>query len=155
VALSKLSERRLTTLIGFLEALPPQARKHFDMRWWVSHKGDGERTIGHHGIQTGQEITKKKLLVECGLAACAMGWAAMIPAFKKAGLHLAPRKHYGGATILSPIYEGKENFEAGMKFFDLNDDQANMLFHPDVPAKTPAAWAARARKKLQEWKKQA
>jgi hypothetical protein len=80
MALSKLAVKRLTTLATFMEKLPASANKHFKMRQWFLHTGDHEHDIGFE--------VERKDMNHCGTVACALGWAATVPSFRKAGLKL-------------------------------------------------------------------
>ncbi len=59
MALSKLAVRRLTKLVDFMQELPPESKKKFNMSDMVFHG--------------------------CGTSACAAGWAETIPSFKRGG----------------------------------------------------------------------
>src|SRR5688572_29906761 len=78
MALSKLAVRRLTKLADYMEKLPKSAAKHFDMGAWFSHRGDHDHAIGRW--------VERDTLNYCGTTACALGWAATVPAFRRAGL---------------------------------------------------------------------
>ena len=128
MSLSKLAVRRLTTLADYMQALPKSANKHFDMGDWFSHYGEHE-----HGFQSGTPITRHDLTL-CGTVACAIGWAATIPAFKRAGLIVDQQ----GGLLLWPG-----------DFFDLNALEADHLFFAFI-IKTPKEWARRCRKFLRD-----
>jgi hypothetical protein len=130
--LSALCKRRMTKLIDFMENLPKQADKHFDMGWWVTHQGDAE-IDDEHGLKDG--VTFGKLL-SCGTAACAAGWAATVPAFRKAGFNL----ERGEDGRMRP------SIDPGV-FFDIpHPDEEGDLFGADLPLKTPKQWARHARR---------
>lgn len=61
----------------------------------------------------------------CGTSACAMGLAATIPEFKRAGLHLE-----GGWCPDVCYKDSGDGFEAAEKFFGLSMDDAAELFSP-------------------------
>jgi hypothetical protein len=112
--LSKLAVRRLTKLADYMADLPPEANKHFHMA------GAGPLVL--HG---------KRDLLKCGSSACAMGWAATIPSFRRAGWT-----------------SGWENEQA---FFDINNPSAHYLFYCSASsANTPKQWAERCRKFLRD-----
>lgn len=131
-----MNTKRLLKLIDFMDKLPRSATKHFYMGCWFKHNADHD-----HGI--GEYITKDAL-EHCGTTACALGWAAIVPGFKKAGLRV-PAQAFGPEPIT-----------AAVKFFEIDDDQAYALFNPGrygsspVPD-TPKQWAKRARRLVREW----
>jgi hypothetical protein len=139
MALSKLAARRLTKLAGFMDALPPEAEKHFFMGAWVRHEGDN-----HHGFERGHILTQRDILT-CGTTACAAGWATAVPEFKEAGLRLV----FDG-TSRGDVEYAEESAACGgalHSFFDIDDDAVEFLFdsgHETIL--TPKAWAKRCRK---------
>lgn len=135
--LSALAKRRLTKLIQFMEKLPKEADKHFKMDWWVMHN-DTAHVNGAHGLDEGVTVSK---LLSCGTAACAAGWAATIPSFRRAGFVMEDR---GGE--LSPAIEPSQ-------FFDITHVQEVDLFGSFVSVNTPKQWAKRARKLVSRWAK--
>lgn len=82
----------------------------------------------------------------CGTAACALGYAALDPSFRALGLRLeyADIGTTGVVTSIEqfnvlaqnitltiyPVYAGSSGFEAGMAFFDVNDDASSHMFDP-------------------------
>jgi len=86
--------KRLLRLADLLDTVPPE---HFDLGVWLA--GDGP---------------------PCKTAACAVGWATTIPAFRRAGL----------TTDSSgwPIYSEWGGFNAAEQFFGLTEDDALHLF---------------------------
>ena len=112
MALSRLAIRRLTKLANYMARLPKRAEKHFDIR----EAGPEEN------------VTKAQLL-KCGSSACAMGWAATIPSFKKAG------------WTSGWLHEEE--------FFAINGTQARELFY-DMSIETPKQWASHCRKFIKD-----
>lgn len=104
-----MNKRRLRVLRDHLKTVP---KKHFNLSDWVEIDG-GE-------IKNGAIAN-----VGCGTTACAMGWAASIPEFSKAGLKLAREFGY-----IAPFYEGLDGFEAARAFFDIDYMDAVYLFAP-------------------------
>lgn len=139
--LSQKAERRLTKLIEYMESLPREARAHFDMGYWFRHHGDNH----YHDLYGKSELTRRDLNL-CGTSACALGWAATIPSFRRDGLRLTPTGVYFGN-------EWCEGAEAAVVFFDITDDMAYDLFGGANRDKTPKQWAKRARKVLRAWRK--
>lgn len=58
---------------------------------------------------------------ECDTTACAVGYACMMPSFKKAGLKLV------GSV---PTYKGLDGFQAAAEFFGLTYADTSALFSP-------------------------
>jgi hypothetical protein len=131
--LSKLAVRRLTKLADYLDSLPRSQRKHFDMRKWFSHTGNHEHEIGEH--------VKPGALKHCGTTACALGWAATVPSFYKAGLRI-PTGIAGGSW--EPIGIASE-------FFEIEENDAAVLFFDcAVDIRSPKQWAKHCRKFLRD-----
>jgi len=141
--------RRLDILIDFMEALPPEAEQHFDMIDWVNHKGDSELD-GAHGLEPGSVIDDSTVLVQCGMAACALGWGAVCPALRQEGLRL----EINNAGFAHPIFREYRNFDAAAKFFEISHGQAECLFSIyESESKTPRDWAAHARSTIERWRR--
>lgn len=124
--LSKLAIRRLTKLADFMDSLPKEANKHFDMGAWLWKKE------GPYPDEIGPKDPWK-----CGATACALGWAATVPDFRKRGLRVAP-------------YRGCGNLAAASDFFDIEQYQCDKLFSGRILADTPKQWAKRCRKFIKE-----
>lgn len=133
--ITAVGKRRLLKLADFLEQLP---RKALKMETWVASR-------------TGEPPSVSE--PKCGTTACALGWAAVIPGFRRAGLRLAGMGvslHHGGHEYV-PMYEGYSGFSAGAKFFGMSLGASDHLFgadsYPGDPSKTtPKAVAKRIRK---------
>src|SRR5882672_8661582 len=111
--LSKLTVRRLTKLADYMEKLPAPKARHFEMYEWFTHKDDaGLSSVlkGVHGIENADDV-RRAVPIECGMAACAFGWATLVPAFKKAGLKIVL-----SGTTAYPSFRGKLAFEAASSF---------------------------------------
>jgi hypothetical protein len=119
-----------------------------EMKQWVSHQGR-VATIDVHGIKDAGKVERKHLL-ECGMAACAVGWACTIPAFQKEGLMMRAGV-YLDDTNLRPFFDGEEHFDAVMKFFDIDETRARRLFGPYRSVRTPQEWAKSARQIVGKW----
>lgn len=105
-------------LLFLADALMKNARdpkgSKFDLEAWVTR------------------VNKKKPL-SCGTTACAFGFAALLPKFKKLGLRLEmdePIEGYGEAAFY-PCYKGYVDFMAASKFFGVDRRIAEHLFSPD------------------------
>ncbi len=139
--LSKLAVRRLTKLADYMDALPKEANEHFYMGDWFIHDGKHE----HHFSK--RAITRRDLEF-CGTSACAMGWASTIPAFRKAGLSVAPN-----SNLLLAGYQPKGSlFEIIDRFFNIQREHSEHLFSGriQVKVKTPKQWAKHCRKFLRD-----
>jgi len=66
----------------------------------------------------------------CHTSACALGEAAMIPEFRRAGLRLVPDAEDGESVSFTPVFRGGSGEEAGAEFFDIETNWANWLFSP-------------------------
>jgi hypothetical protein len=129
MALSKLTVRRLTKLIEFMEKLPKSASKHFEMAVFLSH----EYNDHHHGVPKSQRD-----LHTCGTTACALGWAATMPYFRRLGLRFNDNLTVDGDEEIFPV--GSQKWDK--------------LFGGSNKDKTPKEWAKRARGLLKEWSAQ-
>jgi len=137
--LSKLAVRRLTKLADYMDGLPREANKHFYMGDWFIHGGEHQHRFSKRAIT-------RRDLEFCGTSACAMGWAATIPAFRKAGLSVAPN----GNLLLAGYQPKGSLFEITDRFFDIEREHSEHLFSGRLQVKTPKRWAARCRKFLRE-----
>jgi hypothetical protein len=106
-------KRRLTKLA---DRLAKVQEERFDMALWAAHNGEHSPEEDNF----------------CGTAACALGHAAMIPAFKRAGLGLDwflrdegnPDKGWSAFVR----FDGFDSEDAGAAFFGLSAEEANKLF---------------------------
>ena len=103
--LSKLAVRRLTKLADFLEKKVQDA--WFNLGTWA-----------------GSGFTEKK----CGTTACAAGWATVC--FPRSGLELEPWIGHAGTMLLT--FGDEFGFSAVTKFFDLERDDAEHIFDPEM-----------------------
>jgi hypothetical protein len=143
MALSKLAVRRLTKLADFMAKLPAPKAQHFDMYEWFTH--NRSHVIGgEHGISSAKDI-KEETILKCGMAACAFGWATMVPSFRKAGLTVSMENN-----IAYPTFRGHLAFEAAKDFFDIEHSEVHTLFGLDGGDKTPKQWAKRCREFIKE-----
>lgn len=106
--LSKLAVKRLTTLANFMDSIPRKKWKFFDME---------------HTTFDG-----------CGTAACAAGWAELVPSFKRAGY----------------------TYHTSARFFDIKEfgrgsEWSQLFFSGDAFAcRTPKQWAKHCRKFIRD-----
>lgn len=133
--LSKLAIRRLTKLADFMDALPPEARKHFDMGRWFKHNG-------MHKVKDEVSALRK---FDCGTSACAAGWACAVPEFRRAGLTIS------GNDVLYDGYSAKDSFTALSVFFDIPmTGHLGYLFGNTDNIRTPKQWAKHCRKYIRD-----
>lgn len=131
-----MNTKRLMKLIDFMDKLPQSARKHFYMGYWFGHSNDHD-----HGAW---DYVTKHALMQCGTTACALGWAAVVPSLRKAGLRVPTQR------------SGPEPISIAKEFFGIDDDKAHALFNPgrydpSPTPTTPKQWAKMARKLVNEW----
>lgn len=111
----KVSDARLLKLAAFLKNLP---RKRFDYTSWV-----GE------GFKGAPDLS-------CGTTACALGWAATMPEFKRLGLYIKVEKGFDSDGLPEvygyPALKRERCIEgdAGQVIFGLDSHEAYFLFHP-------------------------
>lgn len=71
---------------------------------------------------------------KCGTTACAVGHAASIPSFQRAGLKLVSYRMKvsgDGYKAFCPIYKGDYGYLGVANFFGIGVDEAHSLFDPD------------------------
>lgn len=116
----KEGNARLLRLAAFLRELPA---KRFDYNFFV---GDGWK-----GAQD----------LSCGTTACAIGWAATMPEFRRRGLRLIGTSaavdyqgQEGGSGCADGTVEDRHTFmsgvQAGNRIFYLTEDEGHYLFYP-------------------------
>lgn len=129
-----MNKRRLLTLARFLETKVPADK--FNMGHWMM-------------VQNGETLSCQKA-GDCGTAACAIGWAATIPAFAEAGLKIRPAWRFSSYGVVA--FAGEIEFEAVAAFFDISEPEAEHLFYaPNYRVKTikPQHVAARIRETVE------
>jgi hypothetical protein len=105
---TRIRKDRLTLLANVLESLDGFISPHFTMLGWS--------TVGDNNATTPKEV------VDCGSAACAAGYAATIPQFRREGFKLERGL---------PTFGRYTGFAACERFFGLNSRQANRVFGGD------------------------
>lgn len=135
-----VAKRRLTKLADFLAGLPD---KRFDLnKWGYTPNIDSEEFHPEEGPVDFNEVTHK-----CGTTACAMGWAASMPEFRKEGLRLEVRSstswldgedigawsinYYKRDRVNGGRDLNSEGFEAAARFMHITHSQSEYLFGPD------------------------
>lgn len=134
--ISITGKRRLLTLIRFMESAPKSVSRRFSMGVWFMHL-DGKHS---HGIEPGT-VVNRTILNQCGTKACALGWAATIPALRKAGLKLVATDGIGAVRYRD--HDG--TLESASAFFELDHHSTHNLFM-SIEAESPKQWAKAARK---------
>ena len=106
---------RLEKLHAFLGTVKP---KKFFFGSWATDQND---------------IYRKPDLNVCGTTACALGWAASMPEFRKRGLKMHWDGHWEEAYPVLKDKYGEEHTgeDAGAEFFGLSYDEADELFIPN------------------------
>ena len=149
--LSKKAVRRLTKLIEYMESLPREAHEHFNMGMWFYHDG-----VDHDHNISG-DITRKHLN-KCGTVACALGWAATVPEFRRAGLVMTSSLGTPELRDMTTGMSGPWGAAAAAEFFDIGLEQAIYLFGgrtgPRAGINTQKQWARFARRALRKWRKE-
>jgi hypothetical protein len=126
---------QMTRLRILARALRTQIKpEQFNISFWVS----GQRQNAKAVKRVYARQCNGNLSLCCADAACAAGWAALIPALKKDGLYM----DYG-----SPAYNGERGYAALQKFFGLTWRESIKLFGADNPNGAVAA-AIRIKKLL-------
>ena len=136
--------RRLNKLAELLEGITD--KKHFKMETWAEHNGSPRAFADDapHLEADGR--------FGCGTAACALGYAALHPSFRRSGLKLGAADHWMHGPIWAPEFEGLFGFAAGEAFFGLTGDDARSIFDPSAGAgKTPKQVAKRVRKLIRQY----
>lgn len=113
------SNRRLLKLADFLDALP---RKRFNYEVWVGQDWQGAPDLS------------------CGTTACALGWAATMPEFRRLGLKLDRSDRDPASGFIAPwmsggtvkLPTGEVGEEAAAEVFGLTFDEACYLFDPST-----------------------
>lgn len=125
--------QRLSALADFLDTVPAE---NFNIDTWASTKGSRymrESAVEKLFTETAEHWDARELRVEtnvdgaleCGTAACAVGWAAINPEFRAQGFTL---KREPGASHLQPSYGGRSGWSAVDAFFELSGKDADILF---------------------------
>lgn len=106
-----VSRNRLLKLANFLDKLP---RKRFCYSTWVGADWEGNQDLS------------------CGTTACALGWAATMPEFRRLGLNLKSDNYF--CNYVSLKKKNKEvaiDLDAASEVFGLGMVEAEYLFCPE------------------------
>lgn len=135
------------------QMLPHHAKRLVKLRGKMKEVGKNELYMGawFNGQENEKKLANKlekigyqfcapiteRVIKECGTTACALGWGASMPEFRKRGLKMSISR-----GVCSPLghpdielYDGKtliadEPFEVGQIFFGLSNDESFFLFDP-------------------------
>lgn len=107
---TKVSTSRLLRLANFLDGVP---RERFDYKTFVGDDWQGKQNLS------------------CGTTACALGWAATMPFFRKLGLRLEYANRYGASVVVKNRPFNGSSLESAEFVFGITREQARYLFIPD------------------------
>lgn len=152
--LTPVAVKRLSALCDFFEKMPKKLYDKFDMSHFFLHRSRGH---DHKVIDSG--VIDPKVMHVCGTSACALGWAASIPAFQKAGLkmEISVSRETGynekGKEVVVAVHATDAHFtvsgslmgpvEAATRFFEIPEEMVNEIFGsgPDGGVDEPKEWA--------------
>lgn len=131
----KANIRRLKSLRDFLGTVP---KERFNLKTWCEMPAPNE-LIGSTYSDIPQRVldntfssSNKVKTSSCGTTACALGWAAVKPSFRKAGLKFADAHVDGEGKLYGTVYyDYKYGFEAGGTFFGIDEVTSRYLFDPE------------------------
>jgi len=153
--MKKPNIERLQKLYNWLGTVP---KKHFNLDSFSEVDIDNIDEKEAVKLLTDAAVLRKS---PCGTTACALGWAALEPSFKAAGLKFAtPRNDparnfhdtvYGTVVAASVLATGKKavtsktpaNFNAGAEFFGIDLKTSFYLFDPKNYGKDKSTTAVR------------
>lgn len=133
----KITHERLLHLADFLEKLPPG---RFNYHHWV-----GDDWKGHQDLS-------------CGTTACALGWAATMPEFRKLGLQLSWSPDRLNRPLVKLETDQTARFwespvNAAMEVFGLTSDEVGYLFTPEEGAEDYNYSPLEVAFKIRQWVK--
>ena len=122
---------RLETLANFLESDEVVNRKgKFDLRYWM--RSTNKDSVGGYEVRALPEYYDKTdaglMPKHCQTTGCALGWAATIEEFRKAGFTLDSYFPHSGGGKVVPKYRGYKEYEAVALFFGLTESTAAYFF---------------------------
>lgn len=106
----QMNKKNLLKLATFLDNLP---RKKFEFERWF-----------------GDLAKEPKADLSCGTKACALGWAATIPAFKKLGAGIELEECWSGPWAARFTLDGRVCYfhDLAIRLFDIDENDAGLLF---------------------------
>jgi len=151
--------KRLLKLADFLQTVPEES---FNLDNWLEHqegykltavqekfreqhRTNAQNVIDKKGVDLLNIDVESLTTPQCGFAACAVGWACAIPAFRKAGLRM--RTTHQTSLNFYPTLVVKEEhpsewpqgFDAVNQFFGLSNDASEYMFNPCGYINPPSA----------------
>ena len=122
--------RRLKSLRAFLDTVP---KERFNLGAWAETPGTPNTSDYDAELNFNKTFASPQKLktAACGTTACVLGWAAVKPSFRKAGLKFHRVCTCLGTTSAVVQYEGNDGFHAGKSFFKIDAIAAEYLFSPE------------------------
>jgi hypothetical protein len=124
-------------LVKLAQVLKTVKKENFYLGTWFDGDGGITEEFSKAGIEIDKAITDKQIL-ECNTTACALGWAASIPAFQRLGLKLEFDRHDDVASV--SLYDKTtgeritdDSFEAARVFFGLRVDEEDTFEDANEP----------------------
>lgn len=130
VTYQAIGNRRLLKLAAYLRTVPP---RRFNYNRWVGDDWEGAPDLS------------------CGTTACALGWATVMPEFRRLGLKMKEDEG-GGYVVLGDdtnVWTDPDpSINAAVQVFGLTEDEALLLFTPgyDEDTATPKQVAKKIEK---------
>jgi hypothetical protein len=151
-----MNRARLKKLRDHLAAFKPTENLKFNMGHWGYQTFKAPVVEAKATVKNGVVCAADIQMLEegfCKTSACALGHAAMIPAFQRQGLKLVwngtpedlvkrsqELKKIGDSGVASQsadiMFAGAEGVDAGAEFFELSSNQASELFGGELQTKT-------------------
>lgn len=132
-----------------IEVVAAAPKEKFDMDSWGTHAAHDDNSSLLKG-----DITKKQLTTLCGTTACAAGWCAADPYFRRRGLTMKwSSPYYKGEhqfAAISVVHKGNDkSIESTLgAFFGISTENSDILFGGDNDDASGKAWAIRIKKWL-------
>lgn len=123
----------LLDLADFLEN-DPRVKGHFDMDFVLCDSGGGKPEVDARG----------RIRVTCGTAACAMGWAPMVPALRRAGLRYGVYNGRAWSLVLNGEWLPFDT--TARLLFDISAEHCDKLFYKRPDHSTPKQVARNIRR---------
>lgn len=98
---------RLLALADKLDTIP---KERFNFNQWIGDNWKGSQDLS------------------CGTTACALGWAATMPKFRKLGLYILDRFSTGNPSVY--IHRECEGVDAATTLFGISYTEATIIFTP-------------------------
>lgn len=115
--------KRLERLIEIVKAVPKYS---FNMNFFCELPGSK--------YVSQSDTLAIQLKKGCGTVGCALGWAGLDPSFRKAGLKTNQEDgnvYFNRSTFYFPTSSVMLSYNAGAKFFGLEEEEAHEIFDPN------------------------